>query len=104
MEQGQFEILLLETRALYPHRSLDILWIFHDVPSRLRNEKIVPESIFVMNQMSTKDKLSLMITYIQMNSLTVQKVYTSTTKGPNENQSRTFLLSIYGILATKIAK
>ena len=25
LEQGQFEILLLETRVLYPHRSLDIL-------------------------------------------------------------------------------
>ena len=25
LEQDQFEILLLETRALYPHRSLDIL-------------------------------------------------------------------------------
>ena len=46
LEQDQFEILLLETRALYPHRSLDILWTFHDVPSRLRNEKIAPESIF----------------------------------------------------------
>ena len=45
-----------------------------------------------------------MITYIQMNSMTVQKVDTSITMGPDENQSRTFLLGIFGILATKIAK
>ena len=49
----------------------------------------------------TNDKLSLMITYTQMNSMAVQKVDTSTTKGPNENQSRTFLLGILSVVATK---
>ena len=45
-----------------------------------------------------------MKTYTQMNSLTVQKVDTSITMGPDENQSRTFLLVIFGKLATKNCK
>ena len=39
-----------------------------------------------------------------MNSMAVQKVDTSTTMAPNENQSRTFLFGIISVLATEILK
>ena len=45
-----------------------------------------------------------MISYVQMNSMAVQKVDTSTTMAPNENQSRTFLFGNFSILATEISK